>query len=76
MQMADSPYTFPDADGHFGPYGGVFVAETLIPAIEELRVAYEASRSSSTNSSTTSEGPARSTMPGACQISSAEPRSI
>mgnify|MGYP002619573937 CR=1 FL=1 len=44
MQMADSPYTFPDADGHFGPYGGVFVAETLIPAIEELRVAYEACR--------------------------------
>ncbi|HRP74588.1 MAG TPA: tryptophan synthase subunit beta [Rhodocyclaceae bacterium] len=41
MQMADSPYTFPDDRGHFGPYGGVFVAETLIPAIEELRLAYE-----------------------------------
>lgn len=43
MQMADSP-VMPDASGHFGPYGGVFVAETLIPAIEELRLAYEACR--------------------------------
>ncbi len=43
MQMADSP-AMPDASGHFGPYGGVFVAETLIPAIEELRLAYEACR--------------------------------
>lgn len=41
MQMGDSPYTFPDARGHFGPYGGAFVAETLIPAIDELRLAYE-----------------------------------
>lgn len=44
MQMADSAYNFPDASGHFGPYGGVFVSETLIPAIEELRLAYEVSR--------------------------------
>jgi tryptophan synthase beta chain len=22
-------YNFPDAKGHFGPYGGIFVAETL-----------------------------------------------
>lgn len=44
MQMADAPYCFPDAAGHFGPYGGVFAAETLIPAIEELRLAYEACR--------------------------------
>ncbi|HRQ58086.1 MAG TPA: tryptophan synthase subunit beta [Azoarcus taiwanensis] len=43
MQMADSP-AMPDASGHFGPYGGVFVAETLIPAIEELRQAYETCR--------------------------------
>lgn len=40
MQMADTPYQFPDANGHFGPYGGVFVAETLIPALEELGRAY------------------------------------
>ncbi|TAH42747.1 MAG: tryptophan synthase subunit beta [Betaproteobacteria bacterium] len=42
MQMADTPYQFPDASGHFGPYGGVFVAETLIPALVELREAYAA----------------------------------
>ncbi|MBL8448115.1 MAG: tryptophan synthase subunit beta [Zoogloeaceae bacterium] len=44
MQMAESGYHYPDARGHFGPYGGVFVAETLIPALDELRAAYEASR--------------------------------
>ncbi|MDD3353234.1 tryptophan synthase subunit beta [Zoogloea sp.] len=41
MHMADAPYAFPDARGHFGPYGGIFVAETLIPALAELRQAYE-----------------------------------
>ena len=30
----------PDADGHFGPYGGSFVPETLMHALEELRAAY------------------------------------
>ncbi len=30
----------PDGRGHFGPYGGIFVAETLIPALTELRAAY------------------------------------
>ena len=30
----------PDAAGHFGPYGGRFVAETLFHAIEELDLAY------------------------------------
>lgn len=34
----------PDSGGHFGPYGGVFVPETLMPAITELRVEYEAAR--------------------------------
>ncbi|WP_423762597.1 tryptophan synthase subunit beta [Burkholderia sp. NLJ2] len=34
-------YNLPDARGHFGPYGGVFVAETLIHALDELRAAYE-----------------------------------
>jgi len=38
-------YDLPDARGHFGPYGGVFVAETLTQAISELRAAYEAARS-------------------------------
>ncbi len=31
----------PDARGHFGPYGGMFVAETLMEPLEELRLAYE-----------------------------------
>ncbi|MDR2689298.1 MAG: tryptophan synthase subunit beta [Azoarcus sp.] len=42
--MTDMHYSLPDARGHFGPYGGVFVAETLMPALAELRAAYEASR--------------------------------
>ncbi|MBP6636900.1 MAG: tryptophan synthase subunit beta, partial [Sulfuritalea sp.] len=39
--MQDLPYQLPDAGGHFGPYGGIFVAETLMPALTELREAYE-----------------------------------
>jgi tryptophan synthase beta chain len=35
----------PDAAGHFGPYGGVFVSETLIQALEELKSAYARYRS-------------------------------
>jgi tryptophan synthase beta chain len=31
----------PDGRGHFGPYGGVFVAETLMHPLTELRQAYE-----------------------------------
>ncbi|HLW04402.1 MAG TPA: tryptophan synthase subunit beta, partial [Azoarcus sp.] len=42
--QTETPYSFPDERGHFGPYGGVFAAETLIPAIEELRQAYEEAR--------------------------------
>ncbi len=42
MQMADATYQFPDARGHFGPYGGVFVSETLMPALTELRETYAA----------------------------------
>lgn len=30
----------PDASGHFGPYGGQYVAETLMPALQELEAAY------------------------------------
>ena len=33
-------YQQPDARGHFGPYGGTFVAETLIHALHELEAAY------------------------------------
>jgi tryptophan synthase beta chain len=37
-------YDLPDASGHFGTYGGVFVAETLSQALEELTDAYAACR--------------------------------
>ena len=37
-------YQQPDARGHFGPYGGTFVAETLIHALDELRDAYDTYR--------------------------------
>jgi tryptophan synthase beta chain len=33
-------YDLPDATGHFGRYGGVFVAETLMRALEQLREEY------------------------------------
>ena len=33
-------YQLPDARGHFGPYGGAFVAETLSQALAELTEAY------------------------------------
>ena len=33
-------YQQPDAQGHFGPYGGTFVAETLVHALDELKAAY------------------------------------
>jgi tryptophan synthase beta chain len=37
MRMAE----LPDAAGHFGPYGGTFVAETLVHALDELKAAYQ-----------------------------------
>src|SRR3954469_4639923 len=37
-------YALPDAQGHFGPYGGVFVAETLRAALDELARAYDECR--------------------------------
>ena len=38
--FATTQYQFPDARGHFGPYGGAFVAETLSHALAELTAAY------------------------------------
>ena len=35
----------PDAGGHFGPYGGRFVAETLMAPLQELESAYQMCRS-------------------------------
>jgi len=34
-------YQLPDKRGHFGPYGGLFVAETLMQPLAELKEAYE-----------------------------------
>jgi tryptophan synthase beta chain len=42
--MTANTYDLPDARGHFGPYGGIFVAETLIPALAELKDAYAAAQ--------------------------------
>jgi tryptophan synthase beta chain len=44
--MAEPPRMrdLPDERGHFGPYGGVFVAETLIGALEELKAQYDRCR--------------------------------
>lgn len=41
MTETTNSYNMPDERGHFGPYGGLFVAETLIPAVEELDQAYQ-----------------------------------
>ncbi len=38
-------YEAPDADGHFGEYGGAFVAETLTAALQELAALYETAQS-------------------------------
>ena len=40
MKLTD----LPDSTGHFGPYGGIFVAETLMAALDELRIEYEKAR--------------------------------
>ncbi|MEM7705117.1 MAG: tryptophan synthase subunit beta [Pseudomonadota bacterium] len=37
----ETPYVWPDQQGHFGPYGGSFVAETLMAALDDLRDAYQ-----------------------------------
>jgi tryptophan synthase beta chain len=46
MQMyeAGQLYDLPDSKGHFGPYGGTFVAETLIHALDELKREYAKAR--------------------------------
>ena len=41
MTFHANDFDGPDAGGHFGPYGGIFVGETLIPALEELTAEYE-----------------------------------
>jgi tryptophan synthase beta chain len=40
MKTSFKDYNSPDIHGHFGPYGGIFVGETLMPALEELNRQY------------------------------------
>jgi tryptophan synthase beta chain len=43
--FTDTPTTaVPDSNGKFGPYGGQFVPETLMPALAELITAYDEAR--------------------------------
>jgi tryptophan synthase beta chain len=44
MNTPNSLRTGPDAKGHFGAYGGRFVAETLMPNVVALEKAYEEAR--------------------------------
>ncbi|HEY0404588.1 MAG TPA: tryptophan synthase subunit beta [Pyrinomonadaceae bacterium] len=44
MAIGNAAKTEPDAGGHWGPYGGRFVPETLMAPLEELTAAYEAAR--------------------------------
>ena len=41
VDVKSADYNAPDEAGHFGPYGGIFVGETLIAAVEELAEVYE-----------------------------------
>ena len=42
MQINDTQLTgLPDEHGHFGSYGGIFVAETLMQPLEDLAQAYQ-----------------------------------
>jgi tryptophan synthase beta chain len=42
--VTDTTTTVPDASGHYGPYGGRFVPEALIAALDELAVAHDEAR--------------------------------
>ncbi|MBV9672813.1 MAG: tryptophan synthase subunit beta [Verrucomicrobia bacterium] len=44
MQESSELSQLPDIDGHFGPYGGVFVPETLMPAVRQLADEYDIAR--------------------------------
>ncbi len=69
MTIREKPNTFragPDERGHFGLYGGRFVAETLMPLILELEQAYAQAKNprpgweqKSISSATSSTTPAR-----------------
>jgi len=83
MNQTNSLRTGPDEDGHFGKFGGRYVAETLMPLILELEREYKAAkvdprfaRSLTIYSPTLSVGRARSIMPSGSPSISAALRSI
>jgi tryptophan synthase beta chain len=41
FRLVNASQTLPDARGHFGPYGGMFVPETLMSALHDLTAEYE-----------------------------------
>tara|TARA_S200000501_G_scaffold375458_1_gene427555 strand:- start:366 stop:1598 length:1233 start_codon:yes stop_codon:yes gene_type:complete len=41
VETGTTVFDGPDVNGHFGPYGGIFVGETLIAAVEELAQVYQ-----------------------------------
>lgn len=43
-QKTNEPYAQPDENGHFGIYGGRYVAETLMPLILEVEAAYKVAK--------------------------------
>lgn len=43
--MSANLATLPDATGHFGPYGGVYVPETLVAALQQLEAQYAQAKS-------------------------------
>ena len=57
-------YDYPDKSGHFGPYGGIYVAETMMGVLDELNQAY-----------ITSDAPARFITPNICPSISAAHKS-
>lgn len=74
---------YPDRNGRFGPYGGAYLTEELVPAFEEIADAYQTICHSSSSSASCAasarnsrEGPRRSITASAFQGPSATARSI
>src|SRR5450759_3751973 len=44
LPSAAQAYSSPDAEGFYGPYGGSFVPETVVPALHELEAAFQSAR--------------------------------
>jgi len=48
LPSAEDAYSSPDAQGFYGPYGGTFVPETVMPALEELTAAFQSAMADET----------------------------